>query len=195
MATKITIRLILLVLAMVNVTPVFSAVADDIQVTRTTKKAPVNFFVGVAPGNASYDKANNSDVGLSIFAGIMPWRSLGFEIAYEYLGEPSVGNTSSVTKTSLFRGGLIARYQLNSGQLGSRVSIFGQTGLAMWDSETTSGINSISDSGVDIYYGLGSTVMLGGDSYLRIAVDFYSIDSVPNDDDITFISVGFQQEF
>jgi len=185
---------VLLSVMVISVSPVFSAVAEDINVTRTSQKAPVKFSFGVAVGNASYDQANNSDVGISVFAGIMPWRSLGFEIAYEYLGEPAVGDTSSVTKTTLFRGGLVANYQLNSGQLQSRVSIFGQTGLAIWDSEISGNLNA-SDSGVDIYFGVGSTVQLGAGSNLRFAANVYSFGAANSEEDIMFLSVGFQQEF
>jgi len=182
---------VLLGVILISASPVMSAVADDISVTRTTQKAPVNFFFGVAVGNASYDQANNSDVGISVFAGIMPWRSLGFEIAYEYLGESVFGNTSFVNKTSLFRGGLVAKYPLDSGQIQSRFSVFGQIGVAMWDFDPI--VNP--GSGVDIYYGAGSTVQLGGGSNLRFAVNFYSVGAAPIEEDIVFLSIGFQQEF
>lgn len=168
-------------------TPAIGAVSSDIKVTRTTQSEPLKFYLGGSFGNAAYDKANNSDVGFNIFAGFQPWRSLGFEFSYVNLGDANVAGALT-TNYTLFRGGVVTNYQFKNGQLLSGLAIFGQTGLSVWDADST-----LSNSGTDLYFGGGLIQSLGRRAALRYAIEYYTFSNTDfANENVIYLNIGFQ---
>ena len=179
-------KVIMITIITLFASPVFSEVSSDITVTRTTKSDPIKVYLGGSFGNADYDVADNSDVGFSLFGGIKPWQSLGFEFAYVNLGETKSAGVTN-TEFTLFRGGVIASHQYSTGQLKNGLSIYGQIGLATWDADSP-----VPNSGTDLYYGGGLIQSLGSSSSIRYAMDYYTFSGDTDDENVLFISIGFQ---
>lgn len=186
------LSVVLLGMAILVTAPAYAAVAGDIVVTRASDQEPAGKYIGGAFGNADYDKTGDSDIGFTVYGGILPWKTVGIEFGYVNLGKPkdSAGDPFEVT---LFKGGAVAHIPVNI-----NLTVFGQVGIASWDADAGFGPITISDSGTDIYYGFGVENTLTGRSKLRVAVDFYTVGDFDNsgvDEDIMFLSLGLTQTF
>ncbi len=150
------------------------------------------FNVGGSLGTAGIDidyedvSYDDDDTAYKIFTGYnigaVPAIDLAVELAYVNFGEasatlPFYGNVGTeVDGVDLF--GLVG---FNLGPIG----LFGKVGAIMWDSETSTGIGSLSEDGTDAAYGVGARFQLGSVS-LRAEYELFDIDEA----DIDFYSVG-----
>jgi len=158
-------------------------VSGDITVTRQGSGGG-EFYVGGAAGLADYDKADDSDVGFSLFGGYSFTGVFAAELGWLDFGKAEVEDASlEVTAVYLSLVG--------SAQLRADSSVFGKLGLLEWDSDASTNGSSTSDSDSEGFFGLGGTYGVGGKSSLRFEIDFFPI----GDEDIILYSVGFSQRF
>ena len=75
--------------------------------------------------------------------------------------------------------------------LGSEVVGFAQLGLSSWDMD----VAGESDSGTDVFYGLGADYTIGGSSAVRFLLNIYPMEgefnNVSYDEQLNVFSVGF----
>ncbi|MFV2057976.1 MAG: outer membrane beta-barrel protein [Thiohalomonadales bacterium] len=176
------------------INPVSADVSSDITVTRAsdTKKGSIGKYVGGSFAYVYYNEASDSDVGFSVYGGVTPWESSGFELAYVNLGE-SKDSSGNTFKVSLFRVGVIGRTQRSV-----TLSLFAQAGVAFWNADASENGGTISDSGGDLYLGAGVENLLNGNTSIRYALDYYSVSDFNDagfDENLFYLSIGFQTKF
>lgn len=158
-------------------------VSDDITVSRQGSGGKT-FYVGGAAGLADYDKADDSDVGLSLFGGYSFTDVFAAEVGWLDFGEAE-DDGASLEVTAIYLS-LVGSLQLRADS-----SLYGKLGLLEWDGDASTNGSSTSDSDSEGFLGFGGNVGVGGTSSLRFEIDFIPI----GDENIVFYSVGFIQGF
>jgi len=151
-----------------------------------------NAYAGVSAGNASPDSNGfDSATGWKIFGGYKLNEILAVEGGYTSFGEmdgPNVfrgmfgGSSRSVEPTG-FEVAAIGNFPINS-----QLSLFGKVGLLAWDIETSASdsTGSFSNTGTDVFFGLGGQYEISGNLAVRANWESYSMDSF----DIDFLSAS-----
>lgn len=167
------------------------AMAGDITVSHSGGVGG-GVYAGAKFGNASYDVAGESDAGYDIFAGYSINEVLSVEAGIADMGESSKAGVTNAIR--LLHVGVVGKVGLNSELTG-----FGKAGLASWDTDYKDGSQSLSDSGTDVFFGLGIDYSVGIRSAVRFAADFYSADAeysgTSMSEDVTLFSVGVVYNF
>jgi len=144
--------------------------------------ADSGFYIGAGVGDASVKDTDfdASDSAYKLFGGynigFIPLVDFAVEASYVDFGKPST-STESVEISGLNAFGLAG---LSFGPFG----IFAKAGAISWDSDSTSGSVSSSDSGTDPAYGVGARLAIGSFS-VRAEYEVYDLKS-----DLDMISVS-----
>ena len=134
--------------------------------------ADSGFYIGAGVGDASVKDTNfdESDSAYKLFGGynigFIPLVDFAVEASYVDFGKPST-SAESVEISGLNAFGLAG---LSFGPFG----IFAKAGAISWDSDSTSGIVSSSDSGTDPAYGVGARFAIGSFS-VRAEYEVYDL--------------------
>ncbi len=143
--------------------------ADSDMIVSKPRSSDGHLYFGVKAGNADYDNVDDSDVSLDLFLGYQLDELLSVQGGFATLGEPSNGlNSAEVT---LAHAEIMASIGIKSD-----LSLYGQVGLFAWEYDTTTGIGSDSDSGVDVTFRVGVDYKISIRYAVRFALDIYSLD-------------------
>jgi hypothetical protein len=157
-------------------------------------------------GTAEVDEEGFKDDTASRFGiGFGSSEEFQFELSYLNLGEfeatdATLGAISSITDVNVTGAGIeITGMDLSvvgSMPLNDLISMRGRLGTYIWDSELTvsvdgSAIDSISDDGTDIGFGIGLAVALGTRAGLMFMYDQYEA----FDTDIKLLNAGIKVDF
>ena len=144
--------------------------------------ADSGFYIGAGVGDASVKDTNfdESDSAYKLFGGynigFIPLVDFAVEASYVDFGKPST-SSESVEISGLNAFGLAG---LSFGPFG----IFAKAGAISWDSDSTSGAVSSSDSGTDPAYGVGARFAIGSFA-VRAEYEVYDLDA-----DLDMVSVS-----
>ncbi len=160
-----------------------SNIAGDINVSRPSAGVQ-NFYAGATLGLASYDVMDDSDTAFNIFAGFFVNDALSVELGWANLGEVEKNTVS--TEASAFHLSAVGVFSLQND-----INLYAKLGLTNWDVDWESSLASGSDSGSDVFFGLGIDYQVGANSFARFGADWYSLD----DEDVAVYSIGIKQKF
>lgn len=156
---------------------------------------------GVTVGTAILD---DEDTGFKIFAGHNLNDSMAIEVHYADLGEATLsgnsGDTFSIEGSAFVFTANNARIAVAATSIGaagiyklatnSSVVPFAKLGLHRWEIDTTvsgaSSVATVSDDGVDIFFGLGADISITESMSIRAEYESYDVDG----DDVDNISIG-----
>ena len=150
--------------------------------TAAVAGADSGFYIGAGVGDASVKEANfdASDSAYKLFGGynigFIPLVDFAVEASYVDFGKPSTSD-GSVEVTGLNAFGLAG---LSFGPFG----IFAKAGAISWDSDSTFGSTSASDSGTDPAYGIGARFAIGTFA-VRAEYEVYDLEA-----DVDMVSVS-----
>ena len=186
MKQKILARTLCGVLVLGAAAPALAA--NDITISRPHRMSSSmasNMYFGVYLANAQYKEADDSSAAFSLFGGYHLNEVLAIDVAYTDFGEAE--KNSIKTEATAFSLGILGKVPVRTD-----LTFFGKVGLASWDADVSSGSLSDSDSGTDVYFGIGADYDIGGTSAVRFGVDRYTLNGSDNsDEDITSFSIGF----
>ncbi len=158
--------------------------ANDITISkphRTSSSMSSNMYFGAHLANAQYKEMDDSSAAFSLFGGYNLNEVIAIDAAYTNFGEAEKAGTKlEATAISL---GILGKVPVKTD-----LTLFGKVGLAAWDVDASSPFGSSSDSGTDVYFGIGADYDISGTSAIRFGLDLYTLDG---DEDITSVSVGF----
>ncbi|MDT8383315.1 MAG: outer membrane beta-barrel protein [Gammaproteobacteria bacterium] len=160
-------------------TPAFAA--DDITISkphRMSSNMTSNLYIGAQLAYASYKEVDDNSAAFGLFGGFHLNEVLAVEAAYNDFGEAEKGGVKA--EASAFSLGLLGKLPLKTD-----LTLFGRVGLAAWDID-----GSVSDSGTDVYFGIGADYDISGTSAVRFGIDTYSLNG-DTDEDITAFAIGF----
>lgn len=161
-------------------TPAFAA--DDITISkphRMSSNMASNFYAGAQLAYASYKEVDDNSAAFGLFGGFHLNEVLAVEAAYNDFGEAEKGGVKA--EASAFSLGLMGKLPLKTD-----LTLFGRVGLAAWDIDLSPG----SDSGTDVYFGIGADYDISGTAAVRFGIDAYSLNG-DIDEDITAFAIGF----
>ena len=139
-----------------------------------------DIYAGVSVGNASPESSGfDSAIGWKIFGGYSLNDILAVEGGYVSFGKMEGSSTSSIESTG-FEAAAVGNFPINS-----QFSLFGKIGLLAWDADTTN-IAGDSNTGTDVFFGIGGQYEVSGSLAVRGGWERYSIE----DGDIDFLSVS-----
>lgn len=163
-------------------TPAFAA--GDITISkphRMSSNMSSNLYAGAQLAYASYKEVDDNSAAFGLFGGFHLNEVLAVEAAYNDFGEAEKGGVKA--EASAFSLGLLGKLPLKTD-----LTLFGRVGLAAWDIDISSG--SVSDSGTDVYFGIGADYDISGTAAVRFGIDTYSLNG-DIDEDITAFAIGF----
>jgi hypothetical protein len=140
-----------------------------------------NLYFGAQLANASYEEADDSSAAFGLFGGYHLNEVLAVEAAYNDFGEAE--KSGSKAEATAFSLGMVGKLPIKTD-----LTLFGKVGLSAWDIDISPG--SSSDSGTDVYFGIGADYDISGTAAVRFGVDMYSLNG-DVDEDITAFSIGF----
>lgn len=152
------------------------------------------FYVGAGVGQASVGDVDGvdgnfdgDDVGYKAIVGynfgIIPLVDLSIEAEYVDFGEPDDDGIE-------VSGDALAAFGVAGVNLGP-VGLFGKVGMAAWDADASDGIDSVSDDGTDMAYGIGARFHIAS-FQIRAEYEFFDIDLA---DDVSLLSASLIYTF
>jgi len=146
--------------------------------------ADSGFYVGAGVGDATVKDSDSnfdaSDSAYKLFGGynigFIPLVDFAVEASYVDFGAPST-SAGSIEVTGVNAFGLAG---LSFGPFG----VFAKAGVINWDSDSTFGTISSSDSGSDPAYGIGARFAIGSFA-IRAEYEYYDVDT-----DLDMVSVS-----
>jgi len=168
------------------------------------QQSDMGFYIGGAYGMSSFDidttgitnpSVDDSDSGFKIFGGYQFSRNWGVEVGYVDFGKAGIsGSTLGIPFTGDL--GVTALTVAGTGTMpmNESFSLLGKVGMWNWDAKAnvaalgTAG--SASDSGTDLFFGVGLRYNLSKNLGLQLEVEQYS-----GDDSITYTSLGLRYKF
>ena len=163
-------------------TPTFAA--GDITIStphRMSSGMSSNLYFGVQLANASYKEIDDSSAAFGLFGGFHLNEVLSIEAAYNDFGKAEKGGAKE--EASALSLGMVGKLPIKTD-----FTLFGKVGLAAWDIDASPG--SLSDSGTDVYFGIGADYDISGTAAVRFGIDQYTMGG-DFDEDITSFAIGF----
>lgn len=168
------------------------------------QQSDMGFYIGGAYGMSSFDidtagitnpSVDDSDSGFKIFGGYQFSRNWGVEVGYVDFGK--AGIRGSILGTP-FNGdlGVTALTVAGTGTMpmNESFSLLGKVGIWNWDAKASVAalgtVGTASDSGTDLFFGVGLRYNLSKNLGLQLEVEQYS-----GDDSITYTSLGLRYKF
>ena len=192
MITKPLFLAVLITVNFVVSATVFGAESGD---PDTNNLRPSNIYIGINLGFTDGDRPYGPSDGVGVYGGILPWRSIGMEFGIVAFGGTNNPDSRSSEDIVLFKTSALFIHQQNGNRLDSGNTVFGQLGVAIWQSEISGPFSSSESSGADLYFGFGVTAPISTYSSLRFALDFYNLDSTLGDGDVSHLSLAIQANF
>jgi len=159
-----------------------------VAVSAITLSAPTfaeGFYIGAGVSQAFVDESgfDEDDTGGKIFGGYNFNDYFGIEGSYYDFGDISDGNNSAaIDGVSLAIVGKVP--------VSTNFSIFGKVGGHEWDAETTGSSAQVSsNSGTDVFYGVGLEYSINQLVSLRGEVERYEVDDL--DVDVATLGISF----
>ncbi|MBF0471246.1 MAG: hypothetical protein HQL48_07700 [Gammaproteobacteria bacterium] len=153
-----------------------NGVADDITIIHPAGAGP-QLYLGGSVGQAGYRQADDSDIGLDLYAGVRINDFLGAELGWSSLGEIAGGDGLSAVHGEV----------VGFAALRSNLLLFAKAGLAGW--------RHGDDSSSDLLLGLGLDYSVGRNVSARFAVTNYDISADTVNEDVTLYSAGLRYSF
>jgi hypothetical protein len=164
-------------------TPIFAA--GDIIVStphRMSGGMASNLYFGAQLANANYKEADDSSAAFGLFGGYHLNEVLAVEAAYNNFGKAEKSGTKE--EASAFSLGMLGKLPIKT-----ELTLFGRVGLSAWNNDISPG--SVSDSGTDVFFGIGADYAIGGSSAVRFGIDRYKMAGDTVDENVTSFSIGF----
>ena len=155
-------------------------------------------YVGGTIGQSSFDvscsfNCETTDTAIKLYGGYnLPTKlipRLAVEVAYVDFGQVSTNGGVGLSATALAVSAAI-RYNFTP-----VLNAVGRLGLANVDAKTSAGPFSRSDSGLNLYYGIGLEYSLSKQVKLVGALDFTDFDSGSQSGSVHVLSAGAQYSF
>ena len=165
-------------------TPAFAA--GDIVVStphRMSGNMASHLYFGAQLANANYEEADDSSAAFGLFGGYHLNEVLAIEAAYNDFGTAEKGGVKA--EASALSLGMTGKLPIKTD-----LTLFGRVGLSAWDIDASVGSLKDSDSGTDVYFGIGADYDIGGTSAVRFSIDRYKM-SGDIDEDVTSFAIGF----
>lgn len=168
--------------------------ASDMVVSRPHSGMGSDFYLGFGLGNGSYSEADESAVTYGLFGGYHLNEVLGLELGWTNLGDIESGAQSSSAS---------AAHLALLGKLGLRtnLTLLAKLGLTSWsyDFEDKDASVNESDSGNNVFYGVGADYDITGSSTVRFMFENFilepTIQNNKESEDVQNISVSFMFRF
>jgi OOP family OmpA-OmpF porin len=131
-------------------------------------------------------------LGLKLFGGYQFNPNFAAEGGYYSTGDFKVsagGGSQKASATSLFVAGV------GMMPVSPTVSLMGKIGMQFWDVKTSGSLGSSSDSGNDLFYGIGGKFAVGERSAIRVEYEIYKATVDGGDFNVNFLSAGFEMKF
>jgi len=168
------------------------------------QQSDTGFYIGGAYGMSSFDidtagitnpSVDDSDSGFKIFGGYQFSRNWGVEVGYVDFGKAGLsGSMLGIPFTGDL--GVTALTVAGTGTMpmNESFSLLGKVGMWNWDAKASVAAlgtaGSASDSGTDLFFGVGLRYNLSKNLGLQLEVEQYS-----GDDSITYTSLGLRYKF
>jgi OOP family OmpA-OmpF porin len=168
------------------------------------QQSDMGLYIGGAYGMSSFDidtagitnpSVDDSDSGFKIFGGYQFSRNWGVEVGYVDFGKAGIsGSILGIPFTSDL--GVTALTVAGTGTMpmNESFSLLGKVGMWNWDAKASVAAlgtaGSASDSGTDLFFGVGLRYNLSKNLGLQLEVEQYS-----GDDSITYTSLGLRYKF
>jgi len=169
------------------------------------QQSDAGWYIGGSYGMTTFDidtagitnpSVDDSDSGFKIFGGFQFTKHWGAEVGYVDFGKAGVSGSifgipftgdASVTAFTFAGTGTLP--------LGENFALLGKVGLANWDAKvnvsTGFGVGSDSDSGTDIFYGVGLRYSFNKNIGVQVEFETFSAE----DDSVNMTSVGLRYKF
>jgi len=141
-----------------------------------------SLYFGAQLANASYKEADDSSAAIGLFGGYHLNEVLAVEAAYNDFGKAEKSGVKE--EASAFSLGMLGKLPVKTD-----LTLFGKVGLSAWNNDIST--VSSSDSGTDVYFGIGADYDIGGRSAVRFGIDRYKMGGDAVDESITSFSIGF----
>ena len=142
-----------------------------------------NLYFGAQLANANYKEADDSSAAFGLFGGFHINEVLAIEAAYNDFGKAEKGNAEA--EASAISLGMVGKLPIKTD-----FTLFGRVGLAAWDIDVSNGSLKDSDSGTDVYFGIGADYNIGGTAAVRFGIDKFTANG-DIDEGIISYSIGF----
>jgi OOP family OmpA-OmpF porin len=168
------------------------------------QQSDMGLYIGGAYGMSSFDidttgitnpSVDDSDSGFKIFGGYQFSRNWGVEVGYVDFGKAGIsGSMLGIPFTGDL--GVTALTVAGTGTMpmNESFSLLGKVGMWNWDAKASVAAlgtaGSASDSGTDLFFGVGLRYNLSKNLGLQLEVEQYS-----GDDSITYTSLGLRYKF
>jgi OOP family OmpA-OmpF porin len=168
------------------------------------QQSDMGLYIGGAYGMSSFDidtagitnpSVDDSDSGFKIFGGYQFSRNWGVEVGYVDFGKAGLsGSMLGIPFTGDL--GVTALTVAGTGTMpmNESFSLLGKVGMWNWDAKASVAAlgtaGSASDSGTDLFFGVGLRYNLSKSLGLQLEVEQYS-----GDDSITYTSLGLRYKF
>ena len=168
------------------------------------QQSDMGLYIGGAYGMSSFDidttgitnpSVDDSDSGFKIFGGYQFSRNWGVEVGYVDFGKAGLsGSMLGIPFTGDL--GVTALTVAGTGTMpmNESFSLLGKVGMWNWDAKASVAAlgtaGSASDSGTDLFFGVGLRYNLSKNLGLQLEVEQYS-----GDDSITYTSLGLRYKF
>jgi len=158
--------------------------ADDITITRPEHSMASRLYMGASFGNAMYDQVDDSSAAFALFGGYHLNEVLTLDLSYSDLGKAEKAGVKA--EASAFSLGVLGKLPVQT-----NLTLFGKVGLSSWDIDASDISGSVSDSDIDVSYGVGADYDISSSTAVRFGVDFYSLNGADVEEDISVFSIGF----
>jgi OOP family OmpA-OmpF porin len=180
---------------------VLPAACMAISAPAIAQQSDVGWYVGGSYGMTNIDvdtggpgfSVDGDDSGFKIYGGFQFTKHWGAEVGYVDFGKAGIrGSVIGIPFTGDL--GITAFTLAGTGTLplGTNFALLGKVGLAQWEADASvSGAGSASDSGSDMFYGIGARYSFNKNLSVQAEYEVLDMDV----DSVTMMSIGLRYKF
>ena len=181
---------------------VLPAAVMAVSAPAVAQQSDAGWYIGGSYGMSTFDldttgitnpSVDDSDSGFKIFGGFQFTKHWGAEVGYVDFGKAGIrGSVIGIPFTGDL--GITAFTLAGTGTLplGTNFALLGKVGLAQWEADASvSGAGSASDSGSDMFYGIGARYSFNKNLSVQAEYEVLDMDV----DSVTMMSIGLRYKF
>jgi OOP family OmpA-OmpF porin len=181
---------------------VLPAAVMAVSAPAVAQQSDAGWYIGGSYGMSTFDldttgitnpSVEDGDSGFKIFGGFQFTKHWGAEVGYVDFGKAGIrGSVIGIPFTGDL--GITAFTLAGTGTLplGTNFALLGKVGLAQWEADASvSGAGSASDSGSDMFYGIGARYSFNKNLSVQAEYEVLDMDV----DSVTMMSIGLRYKF
>ena len=181
---------------------VLPAAVMAVSAPAVAQQSDAGWYIGGSYGMSTFDldttgitnpSVDDGDSGFKIFGGFQFTKHWGAEVGYVDFGKAGIrGSVIGIPFTGDL--GITAFTLAGTGTLplGENFALLGKVGLAQWNADVSvSGAGSTSDSGSDMFYGIGARYSFNKNLSVQAEYEVLDMDV----DSVTMMSIGLRYKF